>query len=179
MSFQLDTIKDCTKCPIRSKCNQVVVGIGSTTARLFFVGEGSSPEDDLMGEPFSGLPGQLLYKLLDKAGLNKDEIYFTNLVKCTTPALTKLVIQTCKGWLWKELQVIQPKAVVTLGKLPTQTLLKLKSNFKLSDVVGQTHKVEYMGAIIVPWYNPNYLLNRGAGLEKETIGVFNKLKELV
>lgn len=147
-------------------------------ASLFIVGEVSDKEDDIMGQPFSNRAGQHLFNLIQKANIDYETIYFTNTVKCQTNKVEQNNVDACKSWLWKELNLIQPKIVLTLGALPTKLLLKdLKSNFKMKDVAGQAHTVSYIDASIFPWYHPNYILNRGKAFDEQTIEFFIKIKE--
>jgi uracil-DNA glycosylase family 4 len=169
--------KSCTSCSISRERKQVVVGSGSPKAEFMIVGEFSSKEDELIGEPFQGLEGSLLYKYLKKTGFNNN-LYITNLVKCHskyTPE--KESIQACKKWLWQEIQTINPTILLCLGKTSTKLLFDLKSNFTMKEVVGIIHKRPYMETKVIAWYHPSYLLNRGQTLEKETIQCFVKIKE--
>jgi uracil-DNA glycosylase family 4 len=177
----LENMGTCKKCPLSKNCNQVVVGKGPEKSSLFIVGETSDKEADIMGEPFVGLTGDLLTKLLSESGISRERVYLTNLIKCYNGKIdiSKEIIDTCKGWLWSELLIVNPSIVVTLGKLPTQTLLKLKPSFKMQDVVGKEHSVGYMRAKIMPWYHPSYLLVRGADTHKRTIEFLIKIREML
>lgn len=175
-----DTMKLCVRCPLRRQCNQVVPGIGPANARLVVVGEAPGGDEDLLGEPFVGQAGQLLNKLLKGAGIERDSVYITNTVKCrpkgnATP--TDTPIQACKPWLWKELQVIKPKVVLTLGKISTRLLLRLGTSFRMKDVIGQVYDVEYMESKIMSWYHPSYLLHRGLSWDQDTVDFLVKVKE--
>src|SRR5688572_15883770 len=77
--------KVCNRCPLRATCNQVVPGLGPADAKLMLIGEGPGSDEDILGEPFVGLCGQLLTKLLTEAGLSREGIYITNTVKCRPP----------------------------------------------------------------------------------------------
>lgn len=178
LNLLVEETKKCNRCPLHKSCNQVVGGLGPP-ASLFIVGEVSDKEDDIIGEPFSNVAGKLLRKLMTEAGLNTEDTYFTNSVKCKTKKLMSNHIDSCKFWLWKELQLIKPRVVLTLGMLPTKLLLNLKSTFKMKDVVGNAHPVSYIDANIFPWYHPNYIFNRGKDLDTKTVEFFKQIKELL
>jgi len=170
---------DCNKCSLRAGCSNVVWGKGLRESKLMFVGEYPNSEDELMMEPFSGRDGALLSKLLVKAGIDRKDCYLTHAVKCK-PSQGNLPaddnIEACKSWLWQELKKINPVVVVTLGKLPTRALLKLKKSFKLSDVIGEVHKVDYMSTAITPWYSTSYILQHGKSADTSTVDFLRKVK---
>ena len=108
------------------------------------VGEAPGADEDLLGEPFVGRCGDLLTKMLTDLGIDRENVYITNTVKCRpvegkkNRPPKKEEIQSCKNWLWKEIQEVAPKVIVTFGKVPTSLLLKIsKHKLKLGDVVGR------------------------------------------
>lgn len=171
----------CQRCSLRKECNQVVCGIGPANTKLMLVGEAPGADEDIEGVPFVGQSGELLNKFLQAAGISREGVYITNAVKCrpknnTVPDAT--TIAACKRWLWEELKLIQPQVVVPLGKVAAALLLKLK-NFTMKSILGKTYKVEYIKAVILPWYHPSYLLRQGSGLDEDTVIFFKKIKELL
>jgi uracil-DNA glycosylase family 4 len=171
---------DCRRCDRRSKCQQVVPGVGPASASIMFVGEVADPEDDLLGRPHSGRAGQLLQvRLLPAAGIDPASCYFTLAVKCAGAAVREQEVQACRGWLWQELQEVKPRVVVTLGAIPTRLLLRLKKSFKMGDVVGRFHAVDYMSALIAPWYSPGWVLQRGKKDVGEAVRFLISIKEKV
>lgn len=176
----LEDCKNCTRCSLRSGCNQVVPGYGPAGAKLFIVGEAPGFEEDLEGVGFVGRSGQLLRKLLLEAGINPEKSFITNSVKCRpsnnrTPTVEEITI--CKYWLWQELKNISPQVVLPLGKVAITLLLKLKPAFRVKDVVGHTYNMIYSPAKFMPWYHPSYLLRQGNALDKKTIDWFKQIKE--
>lgn len=171
--------RDCSKCPLRGGCGQVVWGAGPADARLLLVGETPGAEEDLMGEPFVSRDGRLLTRLLSDAGIARDRCYLTYAVKCDPgrTAVTDDHVNACRGWLWQELKRVDPKVVVTLGKLPARLLLGLKKSFKMGDVAGEFRPVAYMGAVVAPWYSPNHVLQRGRAADAEAVEFFKRVKE--
>lgn len=147
---------------------------------LLFIGEAPGYEENLMGEPLSGRAAMYLDKMLAAASISKNSISITN-ISDTQPKeglrLSRGEVAFHKIRLWKEIKALSPKVIVTLGKTPTALLLKLKPTFKLKDVLGQFHTVEYMTATVAPWYHPDYLLNQGAKYDKATLDFLMKVKE--
>jgi DNA polymerase len=124
---------DCRACPLWKTATQTVFGEGSPRAKVFFVGETPGDEEDLAGRPFVGPAGRLLDRVLEEAGINRDEIYLTNAVKhfkWEAHGKRRLhkkpnsrEIAACRPWLMSELQVVRPKLIVCLGATAAQTLL--------------------------------------------------------
>lgn len=171
-----EAVKECKRCDLSKHCNQIVPGIGPSTSPLLIVLETPDGEDDIFGEPLSGRRGDFFKKILSTAGYTSKEFYITNMVKCKTNKLQKVNIVACKHWLWQELQIINPKIVIAMGKTVVELLLR-KKGLKLGDIAGKIQEVDYMSASIIPWYSLNNLLTKGTASDKETIGLFAKIKE--
>lgn len=175
----LNEMKECTRCHLRSKCNQVVPGTGNLKAKLIIIGDAPGYDEDIEGEPFVGRSGQLLTKLLNDAEISREEAYITNVIKCRPPenaAPGPIEIGACKTWLWQELKNLNPRVVMPVGKTATGLLLK-KKTFAMGSVIGKMYKVPYINAIVMPWYHPGYLVERGAAMHKRTVDWFKKVKE--
>lgn len=170
---------DCNKCSLREGCSQVVWGIGKRDSKIMIVGDNPTSEEDLIGEPFVSREGALLYKFLEKTQINKEDVYFTYAVKCCPSSAqpTKENINTCRNWLWQEIQAVKPKVILSLGKISTGLLLNLKKSFKLELVVGRFWDVNYTNALISPWYSMSFILNRGKSFEDATLSFFEKIRE--
>jgi uracil-DNA glycosylase family 4 len=169
----------CRRCSLRSGCQQVVPGIGPHNAKIMFVADYPTSEDELYGEPIVGRPGILLEQLLSEADIEKQNTYITYAVKCKTPKnrIPKVnEIKTCKFWLWQEMQVIQPKVIITLGKIPTELLLK-KKHIKMADLAGNFYVLDYFPAELLVCYHPSYLLRRDGQLNNMVVSWFKKIKE--
>jgi len=174
----IEQIKECNDCPLRAKCNQVVTGIGSKESKLFIVADKPETDEDIIGEPLVGLSGKYFDKILNGAGISRENIYITYVVKCKTPHALSLAnesVQICKKWLWQELQMIKPKVIVTLGAFPTSLLMK-KKRIVLNQVVGLIYQLNYLDSILMPWYDPDYLLQRGKSWEIDSINFFKEVK---
>jgi uracil-DNA glycosylase family 4 len=120
-----DVVAGCTKCALAEGRTQVVFGAGSPTAELMFVGEAPGFHEDKQGVPFVGAAGKLLSKLLEGIGLSRDDVYVANVLKCRPPGNRDPLpeeIQACEGHLFRQIELIQPKLVATLGNFATKLL---------------------------------------------------------
>ena len=107
----------------------MVFGVGAPDADLMFVGEGPGEQEDLQGEPFVGRAGQLLTQLIEGIGLTRDDVYIANVVKCRPPGNRDPQpdeIEACAPWLDRQLELIRPRVIVTLGNFATKLLLETK-----------------------------------------------------
>src|SRR5262249_34684910 len=137
-------------------------GTGDPTADLLFVGEGPGAEEDKQGLPFVGRSGQLLDKLmLEEIGITRDRCYIANVVKCRPPGNRDPEpdeIDTCRPYLDEQVELLDPKVVVTLGKFSSQLLLESKVG--ITKLRGQSYP--YRGGVLIPTLHPAYAL-RGGG----------------
>ena len=107
----------------------MVFGVGRADADLLFVGEGPGEQEDLTGEPFVGRAGQLLTQLIEGIGLTRADVYIANVVKCRPPGNRDPQpdeIEACAPWLDRQLELIEPRVIVTLGNFATKLLLDTK-----------------------------------------------------
>ncbi len=159
---------DCTRCKLSQGRTHIVFGVGSPTARLMFVGEGPGRDEDLQGEPFVGAAGQLLDRMIRAMGLMRKDVYIANLVKCRPPRNRDPEpdeIGACEPFLSKQIDVIRPQVIVTLGRVAAHALLKESTPItRLRGKWRETH-----GIRVMPTYHPAYLL-RNPG-EKKAVWV--------
>lgn len=163
--------KGCRKCDLRAGCNQVVVGHGPVPSHLMIIGEGPGEQEDIQGIPFVGKAGQLLTKILESVGINREtDAYITNTVKCRPPQNRTPLgseMDACRPYLIRQIQLVKPKILVLLGSPALKTILE--TNLPISQVRGQwvTAMVDYMDSplYIMPMFHPSYLL-RNASREK-------------
>jgi uracil-DNA glycosylase family 4 len=123
-------VVNCQLCKLCYSRNNAVPGRGNLDTKILFVGEAPGKNEDKLGLPFIGFAGKILEEALKKAGLKKDDIYITNIVKCRPPnnrIPDKEEINTCLNYLKKEIQIISPSIVCILGATALQSLLNLKS----------------------------------------------------
>ncbi|MGH2726574.1 MAG: uracil-DNA glycosylase [Actinomycetota bacterium] len=159
----------CTKCRLAAGRTQVVFGVGHPNARLMFIGEAPGFHEDKQGEPFVGAAGHLLTKLLGDIGLRREDVYIANTLKCRPPGNRDPMpdeIESCKPWLKEQLDLIDPRVIVTLGNFATQLLLGRKIG--ISKVRGQ--RFDWRGRILIPTFHPAAILRGGAaGLQMQQI----------
>ena len=130
MGKKLEKIKqqviECTKCELSKTRNNSVAGKGNFKSDVIFVGEAPGKNEDLKGEPFIGIAGKKLSMALESAGITRDEVYITNIVKCRPPnnrVPTTNERETCKDYLKKEIEIIKPKIICILGNTAFGSLL--------------------------------------------------------
>ena len=155
-------IGDCRRCKLCSGRTNLVFGVGHPRAKLMFVGEGPGRDEDLKGEPFVGRAGQLLTDIITKGmGLNREEVYICNVVKCRPPENRNPEpdeVAACEPFLKKQIDIVRPDIIVGLGKFAVQTLLNSKVPIsKLRGVWASYHGIQLM-----PTFHPAYLLRNPA-----------------
>jgi DNA polymerase len=153
----------CTRCKLATAGrSQVVFGVGDAATDLLFVGEGPGAEEDRLGEPFVGRSGKLLDKLMaEELGLTRDRCYIANVVKCRPPGNRDPEpdeVEACRPWLERQLELIDPRVVITLGKFAAQLLLD--SKLAISKLRGQPHP--FRTGVLIPTWHPAYALRGGA-----------------
>jgi DNA polymerase len=148
----------CRKCRLCEARKQAVLGVGDANADWLFVGEGPGAEEDQRGEPFVGQAGKLLDNMLAAIGLKRgNDVYIANAVKCRPPEnRTPAPEETaaCLPYLERQVELIQPKLIVALGRPAAQTLLQ--SEVKIAAARGRLH--DYRGIPVIVTYHPAYLL---------------------
>jgi uracil-DNA glycosylase family 4 len=152
----------CTRCPLAAGRTTVVFGVGDPAADLMFVGEGPGEQEDLAGEPFVGRSGRFLDRLmLEEMGMTRQQCYVANVVKCRPPNNRDPLpdeIASCRPFLEAQLDLIDPKVVVTLGNFATKLLLETTEG--INRVRGRAYP--FRTAVLVPTYHPAAVL-RGGG----------------
>jgi uracil-DNA glycosylase len=147
----------CRRCKLYPGAKNLVFGEGSPSARLMFIGEAPGAEEDLQGRPFVGAAGQVLNNLLNKLGLDREEVYITNVVKSRPPGNRDPEpdeIEACLPFLKLQIAAIQPLVIVTLGRIATQALLGLHE--PLTRLRGQWQHYDHVR--VMPTFHPSYLL---------------------
>src|SRR5947207_2792163 len=155
-------IGECTRCKLHAQGRkQIVFGVGNPNADLMFVGEAPGADEDLQGIPFVGRAGQLLTKIIEAIGLERDDVYIANVVKCRPPENRNPEqdeVGTCEPFLFQQIAIVKPKVVVALGKFAAQALLRTLD--PISRLRGRVF--EYRGAKLIPTFHPAYLLRNPA-----------------
>jgi DNA polymerase len=152
-------MQNCTLCRLHQGRTRLVFGEGSDQAELLFVGEGPGQEDDRQGRPFSGEAGELLTKIIQAMGLERQQVYLCHAVKCRSNEHRdpqEEEIACCLPFLEKQIAGIKPKVICTLGRIAAQALLG--AEFRLTEQRGNWST--YRGIPLLPTYHPAYLLRK-------------------
>jgi DNA polymerase len=154
----------CAMCKLAGGRTQVVFGVGDPHAALLFVGEGPGEQEDLKGEPFVGRAGKLLTQLIEGIGLTRDDVYIANVVKCRPPGNRDPQpdeIDACAPWLDRQIELIRPRVIVTLGNFATKLLLSTKDG--ITKLRGKEFPFSRAGhdATLIPTYHPAAVLRSG------------------
>jgi uracil-DNA glycosylase family 4 len=163
-----EDLGDCTRCKLHQGRKQIVFGVGNPRADLMFVGEGPGADEDAQGEPFVGRAGQLLNNMIKAMGLEREEVYIANVVKCRPPGNRtpeRDECDTCSPFLMRQIAVIKPKVVVALGAVAAKNLLAI--NAPMSELRGRFYDfmpagargdASWQGARLAVTYHPAFLL---------------------
>jgi uracil-DNA glycosylase family 4 len=171
----------CTRCPLSEGRTNVVFGNGNADADLMFVGEAPGRDEDLQGLPFVGRAGKLLDQLLGEVGLQRSDVFVANVLKCRPPGNRDPQpdeIETCRPYLHRQIELIEPKVICTLGNFATKLLTR--SQRGITGVHGrpQVHELGGRTVRVFPIYHPAAALRSTKTLE-ELREDFERLPELL
>jgi uracil-DNA glycosylase family 4 len=172
-----EKINNCLRCELGKTRTNFVFGTGNHNADLMIIGEAPGKDEDLNGEPFVDRSGKLLTKIIESIGLTREDVFIANIIKCRPPNNRKPAaseVETCEPYLHKQIELINPKYILSLGLTATDTLLKTKNVMK--DVRGQI--LEYRGKKLMITYQPAALL-RNPNLKRPVWEDMKKLKSLL
>ena len=150
-------VKGCKACRLCEARTQTVFGEGSETAELMFIGEGPGETEDQMGRPFVGRAGNLLNTMIAAMGLTREQVYIANVVKCRPPDNRTPIadeVAACTPMLLRQIEIIRPRVIVTLGLPATQFMLG--TDRSMGSLRGVWH--DWCGIKIMPTYHPAYVL---------------------
>jgi DNA polymerase len=154
-----DEIGDCKRCKLCAQRTNIVFGAGNPTAKLMFVGEGPGADEDAQGEPFVGRAGQKLNEMIRAIGLERKDVYIANIVKCRPPGNRDPEpdeVGTCSPFLFRQIEIIRPAVIVTLGSPASKTLLDTKAG--ITSLRGRWGA--FRGVPVMPTFHPAYLLRK-------------------
>ena len=169
-------IKVCTKCPLHEGRTHAVAGEGPANARLMFVGEAPGFHEDQQARPFVGASGRYLQQLLEGIGFAREEVFITNIVRCRPPENRdplKPEIVACEDYLARQIKIIQPHIIATLGRFSMAYFIP---KGKISKIHGQ--EVRQDGRVYFPLFHPAAVL-RNPSLREVMDADFKKLKSLL
>jgi DNA polymerase len=152
-----EDIGDCTRCRLHKGRKNIVFGVGNVNADIMFVGEGPGADEDEQGEPFVGRAGQLLNNMISAMGLERGDVYIANVVKCRPPQNRTPEgdeCDTCGTFLIRQVEVIRPKVIVSLGAVAAKYLLAV--NDSMARLRGRWY--DFKGSRLAVTYHPAYLL---------------------
>jgi DNA polymerase len=172
-----EKILHCQSCSLAGSRTKAVPGEGSFRAQLMFVGEAPGRDEDIQGRPFVGRAGQLLTKIIAAMKFIREDVYITNIIKCRPPENrnpNKDEIQNCQGYLLKQIELIQPRVIVSLGKVATDffipnagSMRSLRSNFHMYNEIR-----------IMPTFHPSYLVRNEGNRELKKM-VWEDMKKVM
>ena len=150
---------ECHQCEMHHLRSHAVFGSGTQTAAWMFIGEAPDVEEDKQGFPFLGKSGELLDNILKAIDLNREKVYLTNILKCRPPNDRSPhvdEVRNCTGYLQRQIELIQPKVIVVVGRLAAQHLLSTKDS--IGRMRGKVHYLQKTNTPVVVTYHPRYLL---------------------
>lgn len=170
-----EAIKDCMACPLGRTRTNLVLGSGNPEAEIMFVGEAPGFHEDRQGIPFVGPAGQFLDQLLRSIGLQRSQVYIANTLKCRPPENRDPLpeeLSTCTPYLFKQIEIIKPRIICTLGNHATKVLLRTASG--ISQLHGKL--IRKGGLAYVPLFHPAAALHKPP-LKAILVEDFQRLKE--
>ena len=173
-----DEIKNCLKCDLGKTRKNFVFGVGDFNASLLLVGEAPGEQEDLSGEPFVGRAGKLLDKMLSAINRSREnDVFICNVLKCRPPDNrdpSKEEISKCEPYLVNQIDLIQPKLIVALGRVAGKTLLGVDNSLK--DMRNTIHS--YHGTNLIVTYHPAALL-RNSNWKPDAWNAFKWIRTLI
>jgi DNA polymerase len=154
-----EEIADCPNCPLARTRTQTVPGAGAASADVMCIGEAPGAREDQLGLPFVGPAGRFLDELLSAAGLSRESVYIANIVKCRPPENRDPQpdeIAACRGYLDRQIELVDPKVIVTLGRF---SMARWFPGESIGRIHGQAKRIG--GRVVMPMYHPAAALHRG------------------
>jgi uracil-DNA glycosylase len=155
-----EQIRGCTYCDLSRTRTHAVPGSGNRTADIMFIGEAPGFHEDRNGEPFVGAAGKFLNEMLEAIDLDRSSVYITNVVKCRPPGNRDPLpdeIAACSGYIDRQIELINPKVVVTLGRF---SMSRWFPKERISRIHGRPKR--FGNIVVVPMYHPAAALHQGA-----------------
>jgi uracil-DNA glycosylase family 4 len=157
-------VRACTRCVLHKFRTKAVPGEGNPAAELLFIGEGPGRDEDIQGRPFVGRAGKLLRKIIAAMTFREDEVYIANMVKCRPPdnrVPHHEEIEACSPYLIRQIELIRPRVIVTLGKTPTDYFVPSRAG-----MTARRGKFgDFRGIPVMPTFHPSYLVRNEGNRE--------------
>jgi len=172
---------ECTKCPLSETRTNVVFGAGNSDADLIFVGEAPGAEEDRQGLPFVGRAGALLTELLAGIEMSREDVWICNVLKCRPPGNRDpqpIEIESCEPYLYRQVELIEPRVVATLGNFATKLLTGSRVGITRVRGTPQVHEIGGRTVFVMPLLHPAAAL-RTPALVDTLREDFAKLPELI
>ncbi|MEE9343403.1 MAG: uracil-DNA glycosylase [Gammaproteobacteria bacterium] len=150
----------CTRCELHSSRTQTVFGAGNRNADWLIIGEAPGKDEDQQGEPFVGRAGQLLNAMLKAIGLERNKVFIANIIKCSPPNNRDPKpdeVESCEAYLSQQISLVNPKLIVTVGRIASQNLLK--TEMPIGKLRGKSHTYGKEDIPVIATYHPAYLLD--------------------
>lgn len=175
----------CAGCKLHTTRNKFVFGAGNPDSEIMFIGEGPGKDEDIQGVPFVGRAGELLTSIIEKGMLlTREDVYIANVVKCR-PTVDmagtrdrppeKDEVEACSWMLLKQIEIIKPKVLITLGNPATRFILKTEEG--ITRIRGKF--AEYNGIKVMPTYHPSYILRNGGANSPLKKDVWEDIKKVL
>jgi len=165
-----NTIRACTRCELHQSRTKAVCGVGSMSADWLIIGEAPGADEDQQGEPFVGRAGQLLNEMLYAAGLMREQVFITNILKCRPPENRDpkpAEVEQCMPYLQQQIATIKPRLILLVGGIAAHNLLQVDT--PVGKLRGQVHHYGEANIPVVVTYHPAYLL-RSPGQKRKSWG---------
>ena len=167
-------ISNCRRCKLCNNRTNIVFGVGNINSKIMFIGEGPGADEDAQGIPFVGKAGKLMDNAFDMLGINREDVYIANIVKCRPPNNRdpqEDEVQACINYLRNQVMIIKPKIVVLLGRIALQNILG--PEYKITESRGKW--IEKKGILYIPTWHPAALLRD----ETKKMDFVRDLKEVI
>jgi len=152
-------VEVCTLCELHTSRTQTVFGVGKRNADWLLIGEAPGRDEDQQGEPFVGRAGLLLNAMLQSIGLQREQVYIANILKCRPPNNRDPrpeEVVCCEPYLMRQIELIQPRLILALGRIAAQNLLNTET--PIGKLRGTVHQFRSTGIPLIATYHPAYLL---------------------
>jgi len=172
-----EEVRVCKKCELHKNRTNAVFGKGPVDASIMIIGEAPGKDEDIKGIPFVGRAGKKLFEMFSAAGIDENDVFITNVVKCRPPGNRNpepVEMKRCRPYLLKQIEIIQPEVIVLLGNIALSLVTGTPSG--ITKMRGKSF--EYLSYKAIPTFHPAYVL-RNPGSEKIVVEDFKKVQRCI